>query len=434
MTSNQAQSDLSRGLWAASLKQRADCGPLTQEISVDLAVIGGGFTGCSAAYEAARSGASVALLEAHDIGEGGSGRNVGLVNAGLWLPPDVILTQMGEAPGRHLIDVLGRAPDLVFDLINREDIDCEATRAGTLHLAHAASGLKDLENRHRQGNQFGASLHLLDAAETQRRTGSDAFHGALLNPAAGTVQPLAYCHGLAQAAQRAGAQLFANSPVEALRHEAGQWQLMTPQGIVRAGALLVATNAYAEAAALPDRPQYVPLNYCQFATRPMSAEQQARILPAGEGCWDTAQVMSSIRRDAAGRMIVGGMGNSRGLGAALHAGWARHKLRSLYPELGDLPFEHHWSGRIAMTSDHIPKVQVFGPNAYAIFGYSGRGIAPGTVFGTAAAKALLSGDDSHLPLPVVEAYAERFTAAKGAFFEFGATMVHTLNRLPFTAR
>jgi glycine/D-amino acid oxidase-like deaminating enzyme len=375
-------------------------------------------------------GASVALLEAHDIGYGGSGRNVGLVNAGLWLTPETIVAQMGGVEGRHLIDVLGRAPDLVFDLIDRHDIACEATRAGTLHLAHAPSGLRDLEDRYRQGNQFGAALQLLNAEEARARTGSEAFHGALFNASAGTVQPLGYCHGLARAAQQAGAQFFGQSSVQALRQDGtGNWQVMTPQGIVRAPKLLLATNAYAFGAAVPEQPQYVPVHYCQFATAPLTAQQQARILPGGEGCWDTAQVMSSVRRDAAGRLIVGGMGNSNGAGARLHAAWARHKLRSLFPELDDIPFEHHWSGRIAMTSDHVPKIQIFGPNAYSIFGYSGRGIGPGTVFGRAAAEALLTEDETGLPLPAVEQYSERFTAAKGAFFEFGATMVHTLNRL-----
>lgn len=424
MSDNHAQ-----GLWAASLTNAVEAASLTADLSVDLAIIGGGFTGSAAALAAAERGASVALLEAHEIGYGGSGRNVGLVNAGLWLPPETIVAQMGEVAGRRLIDTLGRAPDQVFGLIKRHGIACEATRAGTLHLAHAPSGLNDLQDRFRQGNQFGAALQLLDADEVRQRTGSDAFHGALLNPSAGTVQPLAYCHGLACAAQGAGARLFGHSPVQVLRHEGGQWHLFTPDGSVRAKALLVATNAYAEAAALPQRPQYVAVNYCQFATAPLSEAQQAQVLPAGEGCWDTAQVMSSVRRDAAGRLIVGGMGNSTGLGGPLHAGWARHKLQRLFPDLGDMPFEHHWTGRIAMTRDHVPKVQIFGPNAYAIFGYSGRGIGPGTVFGATAAEALLTGKTAVLPVAPVEAYAERFTAAQGAFFEFGATMVHSLQRL-----
>ena len=131
--------------------------------AVDLLIIGGGFTGLSAALEAARMGAKVALLEAQEIGHGGSGRNVGLVNAGLWLPPQEIIKTLGVKTGEALIDTLGAAPARVFDLIARENIACEATRNGTLHLAHKAAGLDDLKTRHRQGNQYGAPLQLLDA-------------------------------------------------------------------------------------------------------------------------------------------------------------------------------------------------------------------------------------------------------------------------------
>ena len=136
--------------------------------------------------------------------------------------------------------------------------------------------------------------------------------------------------------------------------------------------------------------------------------------------------MSSFRLDAAGRLIVGGMGNSDGPGARVHANWARRKLKALYPALADIPFDYEWSGRIAMTRDHVPKILSLGPSAYSIFGYSGRGIAPGTVFGTAAAQALVGGDADALPLPVIESYSERFTAVQGLYFEFGATMTHAV--------
>ncbi len=415
-----------QGLWGATLRDPIQAPPLESDLQVDLAIIGGGFTGCSAALEAARQGARVALVEAQTIGHGGSGRNVGLVNAGLWLPPETILAQMGDAPGRRLIDALGSAPDLVFDLIAREAITCEATRAGTLHLAHAPGGLADLENRHRQGNAFGAALHLLDADEARRRTGSDAFHGALWNPQAGTVQPLAYCHGLARAAQRAGAQIFARTPVTGIAQDNGLWRLDTARGQIRAGKLLQATNAYPSQAARPRQAQYITVQYCQFATVPMPDALRAQILPGGEGCWDTATVMSSVRVDQAGRLIVGGMGHGQGAGGPVHAAWARRKLRSLYPALADLPFEHAWSGRIAMTGDHLPRVQALGPGGLSILGYSGRGIAPGTVFGTAAAQALLSDDMQALPLAVTPPQRESLAGVKSAVLELGATLTHAI--------
>lgn len=411
-------------LWRASCAERLATTPLAADASADLVVIGAGFTGNAAALEAARRGASVVVLEAETIAHGGSGRNVGLVNAGLWLPPDEVLAQMGEAPGTRLVAELGQGPQKVFDLIDRHGIQCEATRAGTLHLAHSPAGLADLENRFRQGNRHGAPLQLLDAAETARRTGSGAFHGALLDPRAGTVQPLAYCTGLARAATGLGARIHEASPVTAITHRDGLWTVTANGHSVTAPRLLLATNAYHRQIAGSYAPQYVVVHYCQFATSPLPEAVKAKILPRGEGCWDTAMVMSSVRIDAAGRLIVGGMGNSEGLGAAIHAGWARRKVRELYPELGDIAFEHSWRGRIAMTGDHIPKVVNFGPSAHAVFGYSGRGICPGTVFGTAAAAALLEDRPDAFPLPVRQTYAEPRRGLYEAWYEFGATLTH----------
>ncbi|WP_114389150.1 NAD(P)/FAD-dependent oxidoreductase [Notoacmeibacter marinus] len=426
MTDNETTAGTETGLWPATPAKSAPAIALNEDLNVDLAIVGGGFTGCAAALEAARLGASVAVLEARSIGYGGSGRNVGLVNAGLWLSPETIIAQMGENYGRRLIDALAEGPDRVFEIIAREGIDCEATRAGTLHLAHSPGGLADLEKRHRQGNAFGAALHLLDAEQTRQRTGSDAFHGSLWNPKAGTIQPLAYCRGLARAALRHGATIYSDTPVRSAEWSGGVWSVQAGDYTVRAGALLQATNAYDTAWAAQGAHRYVPVNYCQFATRPLPSEALETILPGGEGCWDTAMVMSSIRLDRAGRLIVGGMGDGQGPGGRIHGGWARRKLRALYPALADMPFEHEWSGRIAMTADHLPKALALGPSGLSIFGYSGRGIAPGTVLGAAAAGYLLNGNEAELPLPLIEDYSERMTGAKAVYYEFGASAMHAI--------
>lgn len=418
-------------LWQATCAEHPDVAPLRDDLTVDLAVIGGGFTGCSAALEAARQGASVCLLEAETIGHGGSGRNVGLVNAGLWLPPDDVIAQMGRDAGPRLIAALAQAPAQVFDLIQRECIACEPTRAGTLHLAHSAAGLRDLRSRHQQGVRLGAPVSLLDPAETARRTGSAIFHGALLDPRAGTVQPLGYVRGLARAALASGARVHVHSPVHALTYDQGFWRLEVDGRTVRAKALLMATNAYHLGIKDPFQPEFVAVNYCQFATEPLSEAQRMSILPDGEGCWDTALVMSSVRMDSAGRLILGGIGNADGFGGALHAGWAARKLSALYPSLGAPKLAHGWSGRIAMTQDHIPKIVQFGPRALACFGYSGRGIGPGTVFGQASARALLSDSYESLPVAPVTAHSERFAPARSLFYETGAALVHAIAaRLP----
>lgn len=413
-------------LWRASSENPVTAPALDRPLGVDLAIIGGGFTGQAAALEGARRGASVALFEGETFGHGGSGRNVGLVNAGLWLPPEDVIAEMGTEAGHRLMRWLADAPRRVWSLIEAEGIDCEATRHGTLHLAHAPKGFADLAERHRQGTALGWPLQLLDAAETARRTGSAAFHGALFDPRAGTIQPLSYARGLARAAQRAGAQLYEQSRVARVQRQDQLWHLEVNGQPVRARHLLLATNAYFDGIDMGFRPEIVAVSYFQAATVPIPAALRARILPGAEGCWDTDLVMSSFRMDAAGRFIIGGIGNVEGPGRAVHMGWARRKLRQTFPELGDLPFEHDWRGRIAMTGDHIPKILRFGPAALACFGYSGRGIGPGTTFGTLAAEALLTGNDSALPVAAVDQHHERFAPLREAYYETGAILTHAV--------
>ncbi|MCA0873256.1 FAD-binding oxidoreductase [Seohaeicola saemankumensis] len=413
-------------LWQLTCAEQIDAPPLDRDLTVDLVVIGGGFTGCSAALHAAQDGARVALVEAQQIGHGGSGRNVGLANAGLWLPPDDIRAHMGQGAGDRLIGLLAGAPDLVFALIDRHAITCEPMRSGTLHCAHSAKGLKDLQNRHAQLAATGAPVRLLAADETARRTGSDRFHGALFDPRAGTIQPLAYARGLARAAMAAGAGVHQNTPAQSVTREGDLWCVVTPGGTIRAKSLLLATNAYHCGASGLPAPQYTTVGYFQLATAPLNDTQRAAILPGGEGCWDTGLIMSSFRIDAAGRLILGAMGDLSHPAAGMHRAWAARKLARLFPDLAGVPLTHVWCGHIAMTSDHLPKVLRLGPGALSVFGYSGRGIGPGTLFGRNAAQALMAGDDRLLPVAPVDTYGEGFTGLRRAYYETGAVLTHAL--------
>ncbi|WP_136658954.1 FAD-binding oxidoreductase [Nitratireductor sp. XY-223] len=413
-------------LWQATGSDNSEYPVLDSEKSVDLVIVGGGFTGCSAALTAAGQGMSVCLLEAEKIGHGGSGRNVGLVNAGLWTPPDEVERILGPQQGNRLNAALAAAPDLVFSLIEEHAIDCEAVRNGTLHCAHSDAGLRDLRRRFEQQKRRDAPVTLLDALDTAARTGTSRYHGALHDARAGTIQPLSYCRGLARAAFRAGAELYCDSPVVRIERRKDRWLVQTRSGTVSANALLVAANAYARpAAGVPDA-AYVPVHYFQLASRPMDDHSAAAILPGGEGCWDTATVMSSFRKDRQGRLIVGAVGSLGHAGASVHRRWARSHMVSLFPHLADLPIEFAWHGRIAMTSDHLPKIVRFGPNAFSVFGFSGRGIGPGTVFGKSLASALASGNEEALPVTPMDSYREPATGLKAAYYEAGACIVHLL--------
>lgn len=409
-------------LWRATAPPAIESTPLQGEVTADAAVIGGGITGLSAAVHLAREGADVRLLEAHGFGYGGSGRNVGLVNAGLWTPPDDIEAMLGADAGKRLNAALAEGPQLVFSLIDQCGIDCEATRTGTLHLAHSEKGVADLRRRHAQQVERGAPVTLLDRDQTARRTGSNAFYGALHDARAGTIQPLAYVRGLAHAALHAGAHLHAHTPALRWSRDDGAWRIDTPTGHLRVKRLIHATNAYNTA--LPLTPAYTPVFYLQFATAPVPEALRDKVLPGREGCWDTATVMSSFRFDRTGRLLMGGVGNLAGMRMAAHRQWARRKVRSIYPELAHLDFEFGWCGRIAMTDDHLPRVVALGENAISIYGFSGRGIAPGTVFGKCAARWARSGDADAFPVPLSKAGSHRFAPVKAAYYDAGSLAAH----------
>lgn len=414
-------------LWQSTAGPPVSAAPLAGDVKVDVAVIGGGYTGCSAALHLAREGAAVCLLEAATIGYGGSGRNAGLVNAGLWLEPDKVERALGRRDGVRLNEVLAAGPELVFSLVDKYAIACEPTRTGTLHCAHANAGLDNLRERYRQHTQRGAPVDLLDAGETAARTGTRRYIGALIDHRAGTVQPLAYVRGLARAAAEAGARLYERSAVQGMDFGDGGWTLNTAQGVVRAQAIVLATNAYHSDLPCRGEPSCTIVNYFQMATQPLAAQHLAEILPERQGAWDTAQVMSSFRLDQAGRLILGAMGSLDSAGRAIHQGWMRRKLSALFPQVAQSEFEYAWFGRIAMTADHLPKIVRFGDRSLSVFGYSGRGIGPGTVLGKAVAEYLLSGDEDHLPLTPSDHHRENMCALKQTCYEMGASLFHLLN-------
>ena len=414
-----------KNLWQESSKENISFEPLKDSVVSDLAIIGGGYTGCSAALATAKKGLSVALID-QKIGYGGSGRNVGLVNAGLWLHPKKVEKILGVEEGVKLNNALANAPDLVFGLINENEINCSANRSGTLHCAHSQKGLVDIELRFKQLSERGAELELLDRNETQQRTGSSSFFSSLLNKKAGTINPLDYCQGLARAAHSQGASIYESTLATKVQSSNNHWMVETSQGSIKAKMLLIATNAYQQPITGIKSSEYTSVQYFQVATEPLPEKISKMILPNGEGCWDTASVMSSFRLDESNRFIIGGVGNLDHIASKIHTKWAKRKMGSLFPILKNIPIKYSWHGRIAMTNSHIPKIVKLGDNAYSIYGYSGRGIGPGTYFGKAVAECLLNNDEDYLPVSPVNHNQELFRSIKSKAFELGATARHLL--------
>jgi glycine/D-amino acid oxidase-like deaminating enzyme len=398
---------------------------LTETVSADVIVVGAGFTGLSAALHLAEYGATAVVLEAAEVGFGGSGRNVGLVNAGLWIKPSDLRRTLGATPGDRLLEALGNAPALVFDLIGRYGIDCEAMRHGTLHCAVGQRGLRDIEQREREWRTLHADVEFLDAAATEAKVGSCAFTGSLLDRRAGTIQPLAYVRGLARAALARGSRIFTGSPVTRVADSGAMWTLSTPHGAARAPWVIVATNAYSNGAWRALAQEMVRLPYFNFATAPLPEEARRRILPERQGMWDSRAILSSARLDHAGRLIFGSVGALRATSARFHRDWATRTLRKWFPYLSAIRFEHEWFGSIGMTSDSVPRFHRLGRHTYTIGGYNGRGIAPGTNFGRELAQLATGGiREEGLSLPITPLQPAPFRRGRELFYEWSSGAVH----------
>lgn len=415
----------SHGLWERSAPPAPQATQLLGDLSADVVVIGAGFTGLSAALHLAKAGASVVVVEGEEIGFGGSGRNVGLVNAGMWVMPDDLPGELGEVYGNRLLHLLGEAPRLVFELVEQHAIPCEIERSGTLHCAVGAKGLAELRERARQWQARGAPVHLLDAHETARKVGTNAYSGSLLDLRAGTIQPLAYARGLAAAAIGAGARIFTSSLVLDAEEVDGGWQARTSGGSIRAKWVIVATNAYTGDVWPQIRTELVHLPYFNLATKPLRSSLRNTILPERQGVWDTNEILSSFRFDQQGRLVFGSVGALRGAGQTIHPKWARRALRRLFPQLADIEFEYEWYGSIGITSNNLPRFHRLARNVVSFSGYNGRGIAPGTTFGRTLARLVLGEiAEADLPLPLTDPEPVRYRAIREAYYEIGAQIAH----------
>ncbi|HEY6518641.1 MAG TPA: FAD-binding oxidoreductase [Roseiarcus sp.] len=419
---------LSHGLWEMTASPAPPTSPLHDEVRADVAIIGCGYTGLSTALHCAQAGAKVVALEAVEIGFGGAGRNVGLVNAGLWLAPDDVATRLGPGYGERLLKLLGDGPSEVEALVTRHGLDCEFVRNGTLHCAIGQAGLAKIEQRCAQWSARGAPVKLLSREETARRIGVDIYAGSLLDLRAGTIQPLAYARGLARVALATGAAIHTQSAVRSAERTGKAWRLKTDGGTVTADWIVVATDAYAASGPWPQgKREQIRVPYFNFATRPLSAELRASILPGREGCWDTRMIMNSFRFDGAGRLLFGSIGALRAGGLEVHRAWAKRALKKTFPQVHEVAFEAQWYGMMGMTGNALPRFHRLAPNVVSFCGYNGRGIGTGTVFGRLLADHILGRlSEKDLPLPVTDPDAPALPALREAYYEAGAQIAHAV--------
>lgn len=389
--------------WQDTATPFAEAQPGPVAGKVDVAVIGGGFTGLNAARKLAREGVSVALLEAQQIGAGGSGRNGGHLNNGMAHGYAEAKKHFGSERAHALYKAYDRSIDMIEDVIAEEDIACDFRRSGKLKLASKASHVDGLRSSFELLNrEVDPDTSWIDKANLKEEIGSDAFHGAILYGKSAMMHMGRYVHGLAMAAHRHGALIWEDAPLTGRARNGSGWDLSTPKGTIRAERVIVATGAYS--ASYPQAPlayfrrRIISVGSFIVATRPLSEAEIAATMPGNRTCVTSLNIGNYIRLSPDNRLIFGGRARFSAVSDqrsdATSGKILRRSMTGIFPHLADVDIDYCWGGLVGMTKDRFPRAGETDGMIYGM-GYSGHGAQLSTLIGQSLADMAMGRMDSN---------------------------------------
>lgn len=370
--------------------------------SVDVAVIGGGYTGLSAARTLAKSGASVAVLERETVGWGASSRNGGITGCGLKAGAATIFKRYGEKYGYVFWQASLDAIDLIKELVNKEGIDCDFHQDGELCVAYKPSHFERFTDEIEWNKRvLDHELHLIPPSELKNAIGSPAYYGGLLDDHGAGLHPAKLVYGVAEVAARYGAQLFENASVIKLEKDGNGFIVHTQRGKLKAREVIAATNGYTENLVPGLKSKVMPVgSYC-IVTEPLSSELQKEISPKNHMLWDSKWFLNYFRITPDGRLLWGGRNNlSTTLDVKESARILQSEMVRAFPQLEGVPVTHTWTGQLGITFDLMPHIgRIMGVH-YA-FGYGGHGLHTALYLGREVAQ-LLTGEKVSSPFAEIK--------------------------------
>lgn len=384
---------LGKNLWQHTSPPGPKLDPLEGEQRVEVAVIGAGFAGLSTALHLAESGCSVAIIEAGEVGSGNTGKSGGLVAPDLVRhSPDEIEQALGPEWGKRLVNLVGSSGRQCFEVIEAHNISCDASQTGFWRPAHNVATAEKLQIRAQEWQARGFSVDYIDWDETSRRLGSPRYRGALRYADGGSLNPLAFARGLADAVINAGATIYTHSPVKNLLRHPGGWRVVTDNGQVMAKKVVLAANAGNAALHPAMKNTVIPFDIYEFATVPVIPDNRRLILPEGGSFTDTNPYIFTARYDRAGRLVsaLPEFFFERSEKSLLAD--ASRRLKQHFPALDNVSVDYLWKGTAQLNLSLMPKVYNLQDDAFAIQACNGRGVANNIVLGKEMAAALIHGN------------------------------------------
>jgi gamma-glutamylputrescine oxidase len=339
----------------------------------DVVIVGGGFTGLSAAAHLAKAGADTVLIEARRFGDGASGRNGGQLGTGQRAWAEEMEAEYGFSRAKALFDLAeeAKAHLLEFAAVNRIEIDY---MPGQMSVAHKRRYVDDYKaHADIMANRFGyPHITFMNATETARRLGSTHYFGGTRDTGTGHIHPLKLVIGTARAAAQAGAHLFEQTPSTGIVSSGGKVKVTTPKGTISAEKCLIAVNAYGGTLEPVSAAHIMPIGSFIGATVPLGTD--SKVLPGGEAVADSRFVVRYFRKSKDGRLLFGGRevyAVSDPKDIHIHI---RRQIVELYPALKDVEITHGWGGYVGITAPRKPFVREVMPNVISAGGYSGHGV------------------------------------------------------------
>ncbi len=374
-------------LYAATANPFPDQPQLAGDEAADVVVVGGGFTGLSAALHAAEAGFSVVLLEAKRIGWGASGRNGGQMIPGLrWGAPDLV-KRFGEDQARRLLSLANSAGELVRERIERHGIACDH-RHGHFHAAAKRAHLDDM---HRELDCLERLLDyrlasVVSAGDVGDFVASKVYHGGMIDMNGGHLHPLNYTFGLARAALKAGVRIFEGSAVTRIDHT-GPVIARTATGTVTARHGVLACDTQMGEIAPGLARMTMPVANYNVATAPLGEARAKALIPSGAAVSDSGFVLNYYRLSADNRLIFGGGERYSPRPPANIEAFVRPYLERVFPQLRGVRIDHAWGGMVGVSLNRLPQFGRIGESFYA-HGWSGHGVVLTTLAGQLIAEAM----------------------------------------------